>query len=67
MMTKQPITPVGCTGDFSGPVVEALRVPHDLSIDDRAVAKGELVRSLEHLREAAAGLPLERLVAGKET
>ena len=37
------------------------RVLIELSIDDRAGAEGELVRSLEHLREAS-GRPLERLV-----
>jgi len=33
----------------------------ELSIDDRAGAEGELVRSLDHLRELS-GQPLERLV-----
>jgi uncharacterized protein (TIGR00106 family) len=33
----------------------------ELSIDDRAGAEGELVRSLEHLRRRGGLLPLERL------
>jgi uncharacterized protein (TIGR00106 family) len=37
------------------------RVLIELSIDDRAGAEGELVRSLDHLRELS-GQPLERLV-----
>jgi len=37
------------------------RVLVELSVDDRAGAGGELVRSLEHVR-ALSGTPLERLV-----
>ena len=37
------------------------RVLIELSIDDRAGAEGELVRSLEHLR-TISGRPLERFV-----
>jgi uncharacterized protein (TIGR00106 family) len=33
----------------------------ELSIDDRAGEEGELVRSLEHLRQAGIGVALERL------
>jgi uncharacterized protein (TIGR00106 family) len=33
----------------------------ELSIDDRAGAEGELVRSLEHVRQLGIGVPLERL------
>ena len=39
------------------------RVLIELSIDDRSGAEGELVRSLDHLRELS-GRPLERLVRG---
>lgn len=39
----------------------AERVLMELSIDDRAGAEGELVRSLERLRQIS-GRPLERLV-----
>jgi uncharacterized protein (TIGR00106 family) len=39
----------------------ANRVLIELSIDDRAGTEGELVRSLDHLRELGAP-PLERLV-----
>jgi hypothetical protein len=34
-------------------------------VDDRTVAKGELVGRLGHLREVSLGLPIERLVAGR--
>ncbi|HSI98425.1 MAG TPA: MTH1187 family thiamine-binding protein [Gaiellaceae bacterium] len=37
------------------------RVLVELSVDDRAGAEGELVRSLDHVR-ALSGTPLERLV-----
>ena len=40
------------------------RLLMELSIDDRAGAEGELVRSVEHVREL--GVPLERLVATGE-
>lgn len=40
----------------------AERVLMEISIDDRAGAEGELVRSLEHVRQVGSGLPLERLV-----
>ena len=33
----------------------------ELSIDDRTAAKGELVRSLQHMRELNLDAPLERL------
>ena len=33
----------------------------ELSIDDRAGAEGELVRSVERIRELEVGVPLERL------
>jgi uncharacterized protein (TIGR00106 family) len=33
----------------------------ELSIDDRAGAEGELVRSVEHVRTLELGVPLERL------
>ena len=33
----------------------------ELSIDDRAGAEGELVRSVERIRELEMGVPLERL------
>lgn len=39
------------------------RVLMELSIDDRAGAEGELVRSLDHVRRLEVGVPLERLVA----
>ena len=35
----------------------------ELSLDDRAGRGGELERSLQHLREASLGAPLERLVS----
>jgi uncharacterized protein (TIGR00106 family) len=42
------------------------RILIELSIDDRSGAEGELVRSIEHVREAGTGVPLERLtVTGK--
>jgi uncharacterized protein (TIGR00106 family) len=37
----------------------------ELSIDDRAGEEGELVRSLEHLRQVAMGAPLERLTKAR--
>jgi uncharacterized protein (TIGR00106 family) len=37
------------------------RVLIELSIDDRAGETGELVRSIEHVREIGEGVPLERL------
>ena len=40
------------------------RLLMELSIDDRAGAEGELVRSVEHVRDL--GVPLERLVATGE-
>jgi uncharacterized protein (TIGR00106 family) len=40
----------------------ASRVLIELSIDDRAGKEGELVRSMERLREVAHGAPLERLI-----
>ncbi len=33
----------------------------ELSIDDRAGAEGELVRSVEHVRQLEIGVPTERL------
>ena len=41
----------------------APRLLLELSIDDRDAAEGELVRSLEHVRDLEVGAPLERLVA----
>jgi len=38
------------------------RVLIELSIDDREHAEGEIVRSLQHLRELRVSTPLERLV-----
>lgn len=38
------------------------RVLMELAIDDRAGAEGELVRSLEHVRQLELNTPLERLV-----
>lgn len=38
------------------------RVLIELSIDDRTAAEGEIVRSLEHVRDLRVGGPLERLV-----
>ena len=35
----------------------------ELSIDDRAGAQGELIRSVERVRELGVGIPLERLTA----
>ncbi len=37
------------------------RILIELSIDDRDAPQGELVRSLQHLREASIAAPLERL------
>jgi len=42
------------------------RVLNELSIDDRSGAEGELVRSLDHLRELSER-PLERLLRGSGT
>jgi len=42
------------------------RVLIELSIDDRSGAEGELVRSIEHVREIGTGVPLERLTATGE-
>lgn len=39
---------------------DAERVLIELSIDDRAGAEGELVRSVEHVRELARDAPTER-------
>ena len=39
----------------------------ELSIDDRSSPGGELERSMQHLREASFGVPLERLVKGLPT
>lgn len=36
----------------------------ELSIDDRAGAEGELVRSIERVRDLEASVPLERLTKG---
>lgn len=49
----------------------ALRKHHDrvlleLSIDDRSCKEGELVRSIEHVRELGGGVPLERFTATGE-
>lgn len=43
---------------------DAERVLIELSIDDRAGAEGELVRSVEHVRELSSGAPTERLSRG---
>jgi len=43
---------------------EADRVLIELSLDDRSAAEGELVRSLQHVRELRVDAPLERLVHG---
>jgi uncharacterized protein (TIGR00106 family) len=40
------------------------RVLMELAVDDRAGAEGELVRSVERVRDLEIGVPLERLVAG---
>lgn len=40
---------------------DAERMLIELSIDDRAGAEGELVRSVEHVRELASGVPTERV------
>ena len=50
---------------------EELRKHHDrvlleLSIDDRSGKEGELVRSIEHVRELGTGVPLERFTATGE-
>lgn len=39
------------------------RVLIELSIDDRTLNSGEIVRSLRHVRELNVSAPLERLVA----
>jgi uncharacterized protein (TIGR00106 family) len=41
---------------------EADRVLIELSLDDRSGAEGEIVRSLQHVRELRVDAPLERLV-----
>jgi uncharacterized protein (TIGR00106 family) len=38
------------------------RVLIEVAIDDRTTAEGELVRSLEHVRELSLDAPIERLV-----
>jgi uncharacterized protein (TIGR00106 family) len=38
------------------------RILLELSIDDRTAAEGEMVRSLQHVRELRLEAPLERLV-----
>jgi uncharacterized protein (TIGR00106 family) len=43
---------------------DSSRVLIELSIDDRRTTEGELVRSLEHVREALPNVPLERLGEG---
>jgi len=40
------------------------RVLIELSIDDRTAAEGELIRSLERVRDLNVDAPLERLVQG---
>ena len=42
------------------------RILIELSIDDRSGAEGELVRSIEHVREIGTGVPLERLMSTGE-
>jgi uncharacterized protein (TIGR00106 family) len=37
------------------------RILIELTIDDRSGADGELIRSIEHVREVGIGVPLERL------
>jgi len=37
------------------------RILIELSVDDRSGAEGELIRSIEHVREVGTGIPLERL------
>jgi len=37
------------------------RILIELTIDDRSGAEGELIRSIEHVREVGIGVPLERL------
>ena len=41
------------------------RVLIELAIDDRTTAEGELVRSLQHVRELTLDAPIERLVHPK--
>ena len=41
---------------------KAPRVLIELSLDDREVPEGAMVRSLNHLREAEGTLPLERIL-----
>jgi uncharacterized protein (TIGR00106 family) len=60
-------------GDLE-PILEVLRRSHEearkhadrvlieLSLDDRTAAEGEIVRSLQHVRELRVAAPLERLV-----
>ncbi|MBW2713887.1 MAG: MTH1187 family thiamine-binding protein [Deltaproteobacteria bacterium] len=38
----------------------------ELSVDDRFGREGELIRSIEHVRELDTGIPLERLTATGE-
>jgi uncharacterized protein (TIGR00106 family) len=45
---------------------QADRVLIELSIDDRAGAEGEIVRSLEHVKALCVDSPLERLVRGTD-
>ncbi|UCE85646.1 MAG: thiamine-binding protein [Deltaproteobacteria bacterium] len=42
------------------------RILIELSIDDRSGKEGELVRSIEHVRELGTGVPLERFTATGE-
>ncbi len=42
------------------------RVLIELSIDDRSGREGELIRSIEHVRELDTGIPLERLTVTGE-
>jgi uncharacterized protein (TIGR00106 family) len=42
------------------------RVLLELSIDDRAGADGEIVRSVEQVRDLQRGAPLERVLPGDE-
>ena len=42
------------------------RILIELSVDDRSGKEGELVRSIEHVRELGTGVPLERFTATGE-
>jgi uncharacterized protein (TIGR00106 family) len=42
------------------------RILIELSVDDRPGKEGELVRSIEHVRELRTGIPLERFTATGE-